>query len=159
MRAITVKIGKFRSRREASPRWVTGDIGLLAAGRGSAWAPLRSEHLGAAIDLRTSGEGGTQALAPPPGITVRWHPIEDHGAPTLPELVDVSGWVVTQIERGSRVVIACREGRGRSPLLACAALMHLGYSAEDAYRLVRRAQPAVALSDVQVRVLEELSRS
>lgn len=142
-----------------APRWITSDVAICAIGRRGSWQQLHDAGVGSALDLRTPDERSAGEESVPPGLLVRRFPIGDHSAPSLPDLVEVSDWVVAQISGGSRVVIGCREGRSRSALVACAALMRLGYPPSVAYGLVRHGQPRIALSDSQITVLEELNHS
>jgi protein-tyrosine phosphatase len=91
-----------------------------------------------------------------PDLTYRWLPVIDGQAPPVSQLFEVSAWLGGQLGSGG-VLISCREGRGRSALLACATLMQLGYSVWGAYQVVRRGQPNMVLSDDQMRALEGLS--
>lgn len=159
MSSMRERLAGLRQRRTASLRWITSDIAVSAAPGRDWWRAIHAAGVGAAVDLRTREEGGGWADALPSGFALYWFPIEDHGAPPLAELLPVSDRVVAWVVDGSRVAIGCREGRGRSALLACAALMRLGYPLERAYELVRSAQPGIALSERQISVLEELSRS
>ncbi|MBX7111855.1 MAG: dual specificity protein phosphatase family protein [Dehalococcoidia bacterium] len=159
MGPIARNIARLRPDRRVTLRWVTTDIALLDAGRRAPWRRLRRDGVDAALDLRTAAEGGGLDEFPSSEFVLRWCPVSDGGAPAFHDLIEVTDWLSAQVARGMRVAVACREGRGRSALLVCATLMRLGYSLEGAYRLVRRAQPSIALSDRQIRVLEELNRS
>jgi len=144
-------------RRPASPiRWITDDLAIAAGPSLGQWRGLHAQGIRAALDLRTIQEGGGCDVVPAE-LAYRSFPIEDGSAPALTDLLDVSSWITSHLRSGSRVMINCREGRGRSALVACATLMRLGYSLESAYRVVRRGQPRVALSGDQVKVLEDLS--
>lgn len=159
MKTVWRCVSKVRAGPRRAPRWITSDIAVWAAGEGSSWQRVHDAGVRSAVDLRTAGERGSGAEIVPPGLALRHFPIDDYGVPGLADLVEVSDWVVGQIAAGSRVVIGCREGRSRSALVACAALMRLGYSPATAYHLVRRGQPHIALSDSQIMMLEELNRS
>lgn len=158
MNAIWRRLAE-RSARDKTPRWITSDIAVWAAGENRSWRRLRDAGVGSALDLRTADERGNGEELAPPGLVVRRFPIDDYEAPSVRELVEISDWVIGQIAAGSRVVIGCREGRSRSALVACATLIRLGYPAAAAYRLVRAVQPRIALSDSQVAALEQLNAS
>lgn len=157
--ALWRRLVGLRARSPDKPRWITSDLAVWAAGERGSWQWLHSAGFRAAVDLRTNEERGVIDEAVPPGFALRCLPIRDGGAPPVSQLLEVSDWIVERIREGSRVVVGCREGRGRSALVACSTLMRLGYSPDAAYRFVRRGQPRIALSDVQVDVLEELNRS
>ena len=135
--------------------WVTDDLAVAAAPGAKRWRDLRGAGVRIAVDLRTADEGGGDAPAVP-DLDYRWLPVADGHAPPASQLLEVSEWLATQLGT-RRALISCREGRGRSALLACATLMQLGYSVWGAYQVVRRGQPNIALSDDQMRALEGLS--
>lgn len=156
---VTMRLISPLHRRRATPvRWITDDLAISAAPPPEQWRELHAQGIRAALDLRTIHEGGGCDTVPAE-LAYRSFPIEDGSAPALADLLDVSSWLTSHLRSGSRVMINCREGRGRSALVACATLIQLGYSLESAYRVVRRGQPQIALSDDQVKVLEGLSRS
>ena len=146
-----------RRRHDASLCWITDDLAIAAAPAVQQWRGLRALRIRAALDLRTLEEGGGSDPAAP-DLAYRWFPIEDGTAPAPADLFEVSSWLASHLRAGP-ALINCREGRGRSALVACATLMRLGYSLETAYQVVRRGQPQVALSDDQVVVLEETIQS
>lgn len=155
---MRIRIDRGLHRRPASPVcWITDDLAIAAGPPPEQWRALQALGIRAALDLRTVQEGGGCTVIPAE-LAYRSFPIEDGSAPAPTDLLDVSSWITSHLRSGSRVMINCREGRGRSALVACATLMRLGYSLESAYRVVRRGQPQVALSDDQVKVLEGLSR-
>jgi hypothetical protein len=141
--------------RDESLRWVTDDLAIGPSPGADAWRDLPGRSVRVALDLRTAEEGGGEILAVP-DLHHRWFPIRDGHAPPVAELFEVSAWLAGEL-RTSRALISCREGRGRSALLACATLMQLGYSLWGAYQVVRRGQPHLVLSDDQVKALEGLS--
>jgi hypothetical protein len=130
--------------------WITSDIAVSAAPGRSDWPSIEAAGLRAVLDLRAEIE----RLVPAHRLIFRHLPIEEGGAPGVEVLQDAAGWVVTQIGEAGPVLVHCREGRGRSPMVACAALIVLGYSAADAYDLLRRGQPLVAMSESQVAAIE-----
>jgi hypothetical protein len=134
---------------------VTDDLAIAAAPAPKQWRDLRAAGVRIAVDLRTADEGGGNVPAVA-DLEYRWIPVADGHAPQVTQLFDVSAWLAGELG-GNRVLISCREGRGRSALLACATLMQLGYSVWGAYQVVRRGQPNMVLSDDQMRALEGLS--
>jgi hypothetical protein len=145
-----------RRKHTRTIHWITDDLAVAAGPAPDQWTDVVSAGFGAVVDLRTPQEGGTYPSTPLE-LAYRALPVEDGYSPRLEELLDVSTWILTNLRAGRTTLINCREGRGRSALVACATLMQLGYSLESAYQVVRRGQPRVALSDDQVRVLEWLS--
>jgi protein-tyrosine phosphatase len=138
--------------------WVTSELALAPAPVGDQWRQVVSAGIESVADLRGVGEAdGGPATAH--GLTYASFPIGDGRAPRRRDLRRAARWVFQRVERASPVLIHCREGRGRSVLLACVVLRELGYAAADAYALVRRAQPAAALSDDQLAAIDAYTPS
>ncbi len=140
-------------RAQQSLCWITDDIAIGGASAGNKRRVLRDLGVHTLLDLRTRDEGGGRDHESR-DLVYRWFPIDDFAAPAPIDLLEVSAWVSDRLRSG-KALINCREGRGRSALVACATLMRLGHSIDGAYQVVRRGQPQVALSGDQVRALEE----
>jgi len=149
------RVPVFHSRPQLAIRWITDDLAISSAPSSTAWSELPARGIDAAVDLRTAADGDCPALVHE-DIGYLAFPIDDGRAPDLDALLEVSAWITTEIHAGRRVLINCREGRGRSALVACATLVRLGYSLDSAYQMVGRSQPRIALSDSQVKALELL---
>jgi len=133
--------------------WITTDIAVAAAPGRADWPAIEAQGVRAVLDLRAE----VDQVAPKLGLAFRHLPIVEGGAPAVEVLQEAATWVVSRIHDTGPVLIHCREGRGRSPMVACSALIALGYSAADAYDLLRRGQPGVAMSESQVAAIEALA--
>ena len=123
--------------------WVTEDVAVSRAPNSSDWPYLVEAGVKNVLDLRAEGPDQT-ALARSLELTYRRFPIEEGSAPDGDSLNELSDWVVETIQQGGPVLIFCREGRGRSVMVACGALTRLGYSLQMAYEVVQRKRPSAA---------------
>lgn len=77
------------------------------------------------------------------GLDHRSLPVPDLGVPPSREAVaSLAGDLVDALRAGKVVALHCRQGLGRSPLVAAATLVAAGESAEDAMGVVGRARGA-----------------
>ena len=82
-------------------------------------------------------------------------PVRDYEAPTLSQLEEAVAFISSARGRGEAVLIHCYAGIGRSATVACAYLVTLGATAEEAIAEVRRRRSPVCVeSAAQVAVLE-----
>ena len=137
---------------------LTDDIGI---------APQPAEK-----DLRAIRELGFRGLVdlrdetPDCGVAVRSQnlnymrvPIVEGAAPSVDELYEVAGWVTGHIIENGPVLVYCREGRGRSAMVAVASLVKLGLPLPEAYSILMRARPTAVISSRQMRALEDFASS
>lgn len=86
-------------------------------------------------------------------------PIVEGAAPTVDELYEVAGWVTGHVLDDGPVLVFCREGRGRSAMVAVASLVKLGLPLPEAYSLLMRARPNAVISTRQMKALEAFAGS
>jgi protein-tyrosine phosphatase len=98
------------------------------------------------------------ALAQTQGLRYLRLPLDEGSAPDIDQLRLVTSWILERISGDGPVLIHCREGRGRSAMVACATLVRLGIPVFDAYQTLRRARPDVALNDAQEEALRLFAR-
>jgi len=68
-------------------------------------------------------------------------PISDRGVPaSLPEALSLIGRITAQLNAGENVAVHCRQGIGRSGLIAAGALIAAGTSPDDAMQIVSNAR-------------------
>ncbi len=93
----------------------------------------------------------------PESVQVAQIPLEEHAVPTV-EQIDLAGQTVAaRIGQGHVVLVHCRAGLERAPTVACAALLRMGWSLEDAYRRVRVSRPRAAITQGQQAALANLA--
>jgi protein-tyrosine phosphatase len=146
-------------RRPAGHRlyWLTSDIAVSREPGPQHWADIRAAGIRAVVDVRAETEGSAD-LAHANGLQYLRAPIDEGLAPTTQELSLVTDWILARIGNDGPVLVHCREGRGRSPLVACAALVKLGIPPFEAYQALRRARPEVALSPEQEETLRHFAQ-
>jgi protein-tyrosine phosphatase len=86
-------------------------------------------------------------------------PIVEGAAPTVDELYEVTGWITAHILDDGPVLVYCREGRGRSAMVAVASLVKLGLPLSEAHGLLMRARPTAVISTRQMKALEAFTNS
>jgi hypothetical protein len=84
---------------------------------------------------------------PSSGVEHHHYPIQD-GVLDDEELAEVRGYarvIARKVQAGDKVLVRCQAGYNRSGLVTAFALMELGYRAEDAVALIRKARGETAL--------------
>jgi hypothetical protein len=132
--------------------------GLLIGSAPNARAIRRLVRLGVTrvMDLT---EGGVSSGAWPDGVVVESQPLVEYSAPELLALDAVSARVAAVLGQGHTVLVHCRAGVQRAPMVACATLVQLGWPLADAVRLVRQRRTVTDLSEAQLAVLQAFGRS
>jgi protein-tyrosine phosphatase len=92
------------------------------------------------------------------GLRFLSFPIPDRGVPySAPAALSLIGNLVSALESGDSIVLHCRQGVGRSGLIAAAILVASGLKSDDAIRTVTSARGvAVPETDQQLRWLKQL---
>src|SRR4051794_5180218 len=104
--------------------WLTSDIAVSREPAVDEWRAVREAGVRCVVDLRAEQEDNG-VVVQQAGMRYLRLPIDEGGAPTEQELELVTDWIVERIASEGPVLVHCREGRGRSPLVACAALVKL----------------------------------
>ncbi len=87
------------------------------------------------------GLGEESLLAQKMGMEFLSFPIQDVSVPaSVTGFREFAANVAARLHRGERVAMHCRGSIGRSPLTAACALIHLGWTAEDALAAIREAR-------------------
>ncbi len=109
------------------------------------------------VDVRVEDKDD-EAVLKEHGITLLHLPTVDTRAISQDMLEDGVAWINQQLADGGRVYIHCAHGIGRSVLLACCVLVSMGYSAQDALRLVKQKRRQAAPNQEQLNALVEFAR-
>jgi protein-tyrosine phosphatase len=143
------------ARRRMSHRvyWLTSDLAVSKEPGVDDWAGISAAGIRCIVDLQAEKEDKA-VLVRSHGLQYMRLPIGEGSTPTELEMARVTDWIIERIAENGPVLVHCREGRGRSPLVACAALVKLGIPPSEAYKIVRRAKADVVLTDQQVAMLE-----
>lgn len=83
-------------------------------------------------------------------------PIADMQAPSVEALGATAALVKERVERGSRVLVHCRAGLGRTGTVLAAVLVMGGLDVADAIREIRRTEPRFIQSDAQLAAVHGL---
>ncbi len=138
--------------------WVTPALAQGPAPRRSHVAALARAGLHSVLDLRAEAADDA-ALMARHGLRYRRVPMVDLVAPGADVLKEAVEWALSEMAADRRVLVHCQAGAGRSPFVACAVLLRMGYDLQQAYQTVRRLRPEMTLSDEQVAALQEYARS
>jgi predicted protein tyrosine phosphatase len=129
-----------------------GRLGILSRPRGGDWLrdemrAWREAGVDVAISLLEPDEAtqlaleGEAAAASATGIMFRSFPIPDRGVPATQEAVaDLVADVVRALDMGERVAVHCRQGIGRSGLIAGGILVASGVGVATAIATVSQAR-------------------
>jgi protein-tyrosine phosphatase len=138
--------------------WITPELALGPRFEKSQVGALARAGIGSVIDVRSEASDDEEALAEH-DIRLYHLPVDDRRAPTQAQLEEATQWALKEIAAGRRIFVHCRSGIGRSPSLAIAILMAMGYPLPDAYDAVRRRRAWATLSAGQWEALEQFERS
>lgn len=129
-----------------------GRLAIVARPRGGDWiedeaAGWRRAGLDTVVSLLENEEAAQLQLdkergaAESQGIDFISFPIPDRGVPaSLPAAVLLLRKIVTALEQGKRVAVHCRQGVGRSGLIAAAVLMSSGVTTAKAIDVISTAR-------------------
>ena len=157
MKTLQRAINRLLNGRTEHPlHWLTSDIAVAPAPRPEAWRSVVTAGVRSVVDLREERDD-TEA-AGKQGLTYLRLPVREGYAPNEAEMMLLTNWIAERIERDGPVLVCCREGRGRSALVACATLLHLGLPLAEAYQLLRRRRPEASLNDLQIGALERFAK-
>jgi protein-tyrosine phosphatase len=147
-----------------------GRLSISTRPRGGDWlesevAGWRDEGLNAIVSLLESDEAAELGLENERSVTESYGlqflslPIPDLGVPnSTGDALKAVSELVTMLAEGRNVAVHCRQGVGRSGLVAAAALIASGMEAGEAVQLVSRARrAAVPETRAQLQWLENLT--
>lgn len=102
----------------------------------------------AVIDLRSEG-CDDMGLLEKLGLAFLHIEIDDTYTPTTEQLDEIFAFADYFLNRGKRILVHCRNGCGRSPLIVAAILIHRGTPTQAVLDLLYDRQPLIGLSDRQ----------
>lgn len=151
MSLLDALLARLQRSAKLKLAWITSDLAISRAPMASEWPIVERAGVRGILDLR---EASVPDSAPTGSTLTYVHiPVEEYAAPTAEAMERATEWIAESIVRGP-VLIHCREGIGRSPLIACAALVRLGIPLSDAYELLHRARIRVVFSDQQIAAID-----
>jgi protein tyrosine phosphatase (PTP) superfamily phosphohydrolase (DUF442 family) len=150
----------FRPRpTPISISWLTGELAIAAAPKDHDWPAIQKAGIRAVLDLRDEVEDNAALVAGMHGLRYLRLPVVEYAAPSDAELRLATQWVIERLNVSEPVLIHCREGRGRSALVACAVLVSLGMPLKDAYQALMKARPQASLSASQENCLQRFANA
>ncbi len=129
-----------------------GGLGILPRPRGGDWLAdevrsWRAADLDVVISLLTPSEAAEFDLQEEErrtregGIEYHTFPIPDYGVPaSRQDLAELVGRLEKALESGKNVGIHCRQGIGRSSLVAASLLVSAGAAPDEAFRRIEKAR-------------------
>lgn len=140
--------------------WITDRIavggGIWTSEKMSEVARYGVTHI---IDMQI--EFDDTALAEPYAVEVLWNPVDDDFRPksfgVFKRGVDFALHALDQPQ--TRLYIHCAAGIHRAPMMTLAVLGALGWSVEDAMRVIEARRPVVDFADVYVESVEKFLRT
>jgi protein-tyrosine phosphatase len=136
--------------------WITGPwrgrLGIVPRPRGAEWLDdetrsWREAGIDVVVSLLEPTEEGELALtgesasSVASGLQFRSFPIPDRSVPNSREAVaQLVDQIVDTLDAGKSVALHCRQGIGRSAMIAAAALISGGQDAETAINTIRRSR-------------------
>lgn len=147
----------WRRRPRLNLHWVTDDIAIARQPADSDWPSILKQGIRCVVDLRAEASDNAAAVEHHALCYLR-APIREGEAMSTEELQLTTAWIEEHLGEHGPVLVHCREGRGRSPMLVIASLVRLGLPLHEAYKITTRGQPAVALNSQQQEALEQFAR-
>jgi protein tyrosine phosphatase (PTP) superfamily phosphohydrolase (DUF442 family) len=148
----------WHRRKRLRLHWVTDGIAIARQPATDEWSTLRDEGIRCVVDLRAESPDNAAEVEQHEFCYLRV-PITEGEAATTGELEMLTGWIDEHLRQHGPVLVHCREGRGRSPMVVLAGLVRSGIPLAEGYRLLRRAHPAVALNSDQEAALLRFAES
>jgi protein-tyrosine phosphatase len=144
-------------RRRTRFVWITPELAIGPALPPDRFRLLTKAGIGSVVDVRSEASDDEAALARH-NIAFLHVAVDDRDAPSQEQLDAATDWTLAEIAASRKVYIHCRSGIGRSPSVACAVLVAIGYPLADAYQIIRRERPWATFSESQRAALEEFER-
>ncbi|HLF76327.1 MAG TPA: dual specificity protein phosphatase family protein [Dehalococcoidia bacterium] len=139
--------------------WLTTDLAIASAPKDHEWQAVKDSGIRAVLDLRAEGYDHSLLAEGTHGLRYLRLPVMEYEAPSDAELRLVTDWAVERMGAGEPVLVHCREGRGRSAMVACAILIRLGVPLKEAYQMLVNARPHVSLSKSQEALLQHFAET
>jgi protein tyrosine phosphatase (PTP) superfamily phosphohydrolase (DUF442 family) len=148
LRGLVRRLPFVPSRSRYRLYWLTPKLAVSRAPTPGDWRRIGAAGISAVVDLRAEA-AEVSLFEQAAGIEYLRMPIEEYKAPSEADLQRVASWICERLSVEKAVLVHCREGLGRSPLVACAALVQHGLSLETARQTLRKGRPEALLNEAQ----------
>jgi protein-tyrosine phosphatase len=136
--------------------WVTDRVAV----GGGIWVAEKMEEVvreGVTHIIDMQIEFDDTELGEQAGVAVLWNPVDDDFEPKHPVILERGvNFALKALENPeSKLFVHCAAGVHRAPMMALAVLCALGYSLDDAMRLIQTKRYVVDFAEVYVRSVED----
>ena len=142
--------------RDYPVKWITTELAVGYAPRShSDLDAIRAQGIAAIVNLCAEcyDLADSEKKA---GFEVYFVPVVDEEAPVMEDLEEAVAWIVDRLQFGSKVLVHCRFGIGRTGTLVAAYLMSRGHSLKAAIRKMKHT-PSIPMSRNQWAMLDRYS--
>ena len=139
--------------RDYPVKWITTELAVGYAPRShSDLDAIRAQGIAAIVNLCAEcyDLADSEKKA---GFEVYFVPVVDEEAPVMEDLEEAVAWIVDRLQFGSKVLVHCRFGIGRTGTFVAAYFMNMGQSLKAAIRKIKHT-PAIPMSRNQWDLLE-----
>ena len=116
--------------------WITPTLSISGTIKTAHYSSLAKLGISAVVDLRDEGKDD-QRLLDLVGIDLLHLPTQDRGFPSELQLETGLMWISKHLEQGNKVLIHCKNGIGRSFIMAACVLVFQGDGLEASLRLIK----------------------
>jgi hypothetical protein len=99
------------------------------------------------------------AVSWPEGVCFTRIPMGSERLPSADQLLEAASFVIVLMNLGNEVLVHCKDGLDRAPMVACAVLVLQGTSLAEARERIGACRPEAAPRDDQLPLLRELEAS
>ncbi len=145
-------LARLRRNQPRNFFWLTPTLAVSGRRATHDLHRLAEQGIRAVVDLEAETENQGERFGTA-AVTYLKVPVPDFAAPEPDQLAQTTAWVMQQMQADRPVLIHCRMGLGRSVTFAIATLVQIGYPLADAYNLIRKQCPGIALSEAQIAAL------
>ena len=116
--------------------WITPSLSVSGTIKIAHYRSLANLGISAVVDLRYEGKDDQRLLAMA-GIDLLHLPTKDRCSPSNLQLETGVIWISKHLEQGNKVLVHCKNGIGRSFIMAACALVCQGNELEASLRLIK----------------------
>lgn len=134
---------------------VTGQVHITGPLTPERWQELHDEGFTVVVNLQAESQDRFGDMPPDAYL---WLPVVDFHDPTPEQMLLGARFINAAVKAGKKVVLHCKMGIGRSPMLAAAYLVTTGMGVEEALEQVKKSQLFFRPAGLQRARLEEFAK-